>query len=115
MTMLSLTQELVVSEARVNKMAIKRKAKPMETEFYTLKNGETAYDIVDSKIKEYWKDNIYTTVVFRVGLSYNGIHYFNYTTVAYPIGNDVEYLYDWWSGELYVKLLGIKALDLVEI
>lgn len=106
MTMLSLTQELVVSEARVSKM---------EAEFYTLKNGETAYDIVGSKIKEYWEDNIHTTVVFRVGLSYNGIHYFEYTTVAYPMGHDVEYLYDWWEGEPYVKLLGIKALDLVEI
>lgn len=36
--------------------------------------------------------------------------------VASPMNfDDIEYLYDWWEGEKYIKLFGIQSVDELDI
>lgn len=36
--------------------------------------------------------------------------------IAYPIGyNGIEFLDDWWEGEQYIKLFGIKTVRELDI
>lgn len=81
-----------------------------------LKNGQTGYDIVGEYIRRYWEHNIYDTVIISMGVSYDGNTYDICKEVASPYnGNDVEFLYDWWEGERFIKLFGIKAVDEIDI
>jgi hypothetical protein len=77
-----------------------------------LNDGQTGYDVVGEYIRRYWKHNIYEVVICSIGRSYDGITYELINEVASPINfNDVEFLYDWWEGEKYIRLFGIKAVD----
>lgn len=81
-----------------------------------LKDGQTGYDIVGEYIRRYWEHNIYDTVIISMGISYDGKTYDICKEVASPYnGDDVEFLYDWWEGEKFIKLFGIKAIDEIDI
>lgn len=81
-----------------------------------LEDGQNGYDIVGEYVRRYWKHNIYTTVVVSLGVSYNGMTYELRKEIASPYNfNDVEYLYDWWEGERFIKLFGIKSVDELDI
>ena len=81
-----------------------------------LNNGQSGYDVIGDYIRRYWRNNIYTTVVVSIGTSYNGQDYSLLKEVASPMDfDDIEYLYDWWEGEKYIKLFGIKSIDELDI
>lgn len=81
-----------------------------------LKNGQTGYDIVGEYVRRYWEHNIYATVIISMGISYDGKTYDICKEIASPYnGDDVEFLYDWWEGEKFIKLFGIKAVDEIDI
>lgn len=81
-----------------------------------LKDGQTGYDIVGEYIRKYWEHNIYETVVISMGTSHDGKTYDLCKEIASPYnGDDVEFLYDWWEGEKFIKLFGIKAVDEIDI
>ncbi len=76
-----------------------------------LQDGRTAYDAVGEYIRRYWNHNIKDTVIVSIGTSYDGKAYDLRKEVASPINFDgVEFLYDWWEGEKFIKLFGIRAV-----
>lgn len=83
-----------------------------------LKDGQTGYDAVIDYIIRYWDYNIQDTVIVSIGTSYDGNTYSLHKTVAHPISSysdDIEFLDDWWEGEKYIKLFGIKTIDEVDV
>ena len=81
-----------------------------------LKDGQTGYNIVGEYIRRYWEHNIYDTVIISMGVSGDGKAYDLCKEIASPHnGDDVEFLYDWWEGEKFIKLFGIKAVDEIDI
>ena len=81
-----------------------------------LNDGQSGYDIIGDYIRRYWRNNIYATVVVSIGTSYDGQTYDLLKEIASPIDfDDIEYLYDWWEGEKYIKLFGIQSVDELDI
>lgn len=81
-----------------------------------LKDGETGYNAVGDYIQRYWEHNITDDVIVSLGTSYDGNTYDIRKEVASPIGcNGIEFLYDWWEGEKYIKLFGIKTVEELDI
>ena len=80
-----------------------------------LNDGQSGYDIVGEYIRRYWEHNIYTTVVVSIGTSHDGNAYELRKEIASPYNDGIEYLYDWWEGEKYIKLFGIKSVDELDI
>ena len=69
----------------------------------TLEDGQSGYDIVGDYIGRYWRHNgdfVDTVVV-----------YLEIYDVASPQNfDDILFDYDWWEGEKYIRLKGIKYL-----
>lgn len=81
-----------------------------------LKDGQSGYDAVGEYIRRYWEHNITDDVVVSIGASYDGNTYDLLKEVASPVGyNDIEFLCDWWEGEQYIKLFGIKTIGELDI
>lgn len=83
-----------------------------------LKDGETGYDAVVEYILRYWEHNIPADIIVSLGISYDGNTYDLMKEVAYPTGfcgNDIEFLSDWWEGQKYIKLFGIKTVRELDI
>lgn len=77
-----------------------------------LKNGQTGYDVVEEYVRRYWKHKEMTdTVVVSIGISRTGEVYEHINEVVSPCDCDVEFLYDWWEGEKFIRIFGIKSLD----
>ena len=81
-----------------------------------LKDGQTGYNAVGDYICRYWKHNIYDTVIVSLGISYDGENYELVKEVASPYNfDDIEFLYDWWEGQEYIKLFGIQTISEVDV
>lgn len=81
-----------------------------------LKDGQSGYDAVGEYIRRYWNHNITDTVIVSVGTSYDGNTYDLRKEVASPLNfDDIEFLYDWWEGEKFIKLFGIKTISELDI
>lgn len=81
-----------------------------------LKDGQTGYDIVAEYIRRYWHNNIYNTVLISMETSYDGKTYNICKEVACPREfDDVEFLNDWWEGERFIRLFGIKSIEEINI
>lgn len=81
-----------------------------------LKDGQSGYDAVCEYIRRYWNHNITDTVIVSIGTSYDGNTYDLRKEVASPLNfGDIEFLYDWWEGEKFIKLFGIKAVGELDI
>lgn len=81
-----------------------------------LKDGQSGYDAVGEYIRRYWNHNIIDTVIVSIGTSYDGKTFDLKKEVACPINfDDIEFMYDWWEGEKYIKLFGIKAVGEFDI
>ena len=81
-----------------------------------LKDGQSGYDAVGEYIHRYWEHNIVDDVIVSIGTSYDGNTYDLLKEVASPVGyNDIEFLHDWWEGEKYIKLFGIKTVRELDI
>ena len=81
-----------------------------------LKDGQSGYDVVGDYIRRYWEHNIYDDVIVSMAVSYDGNKYYTYKEVASPMDfDDIIYLSDWWEGEEFIKLFGIKAVGEIDI
>lgn len=81
-----------------------------------LKDKQNGYDVVGEYIRRYWEHNISDTVIVSLATSYDGKKYELRKEVASPYHyNDIEFLYDWWEGEKYIKLFGIKTIQELDI
>jgi len=81
-----------------------------------LKDGQSGYDAVGEYVRRYWDHNSYDTVIVSLGTSYDGNADGLHKEVASPMNlDDVEFLYDWWEGERFIKLFGIKLVDELDI
>lgn len=81
-----------------------------------LKDRQSGYDAVGEYIHRYWEHNIVDDIVVSIGTSYDGNTYNLLREVASPVGyNDIEFLHDWWEGEKYIKLFGIKTVGELDI
>lgn len=76
--------------------------------------GLSGYDVIAEFIKQFWErnGNCVDTVIFSIGTSYDGHSYAIHNEIASPVnGDDVEFLYDWWEGEQYLRLGEIRSID----
>ena len=81
-----------------------------------LNNEQSGYDVIGEYIKRYWEHNITDTVIVSIGTSYDGNTYELRKEVASPYNfDDIEFLYDWWEGEKYIKLFGIKSVEEIDV
>ena len=81
-----------------------------------LKDKQTGYDAVAEYIRRYWDHNVVEDVIVSIGTSYDGINYCLSKEVASPLSlDDIEFLSDWWEGERYIKLFGIKTISEIDI
>lgn len=81
-----------------------------------LKDRQSGYDAVGEYIRRYWEHNITDTVIVSLATSYDGKKFETRNEVASPYNyDDIEFLYDWWEGEKFIKLFGIKTLSEIEI
>ena len=81
-----------------------------------LKDGQSGYNAVANYIKRYWEHNVIDTVIISIELSNNGEKFEKHNEIASPIGfDDIEYLYDWWEGEKFINILGIKSINEIEV
>lgn len=81
-----------------------------------LKDRQTGYDAVGEYIRRYWKQHLCDTVIVSLATSYDGVKFDTLNEVASPYNfDDIEYLYDWWEGEKFIKLFGIKSIAEIKI
>ena len=84
--------------------------------YIKLNNRQTGYDAVGEYIRRYWEHNIWEDVVVSLGVSYDGKTYEFCKEVASPYNfDDIEYLNDWWEGQEFIKIFGIKAISELDI
>ena len=79
---------------------------------------DTGYDVVADRIMRYYKTHIPDTVIVSIGISYDGEKWEYMNEVAYPIdylNSNIEFLYDWWEGQKYIKLFGIESVSNLKI
>lgn len=92
-----------------------------EIQFYIdiiLNDNENGYTIIADFIHRYWSIvNTDSPVIISLELSCNGIEYKTYKGIAFLINayGGIEFCPNWWEGQKYIKLLGIKSIDDVEI
>lgn len=88
-----------------------------------LKEDETGYDVVSEYIMRYWEHGgeneipCIDGVIVHLGKSYDGKHYDESNEIVFPAFNfdNCEYLYDWWEGQEFIKIFGIKYISELEI
>ena len=84
--------------------------------YIELKDKQNGYDVISEYIRRYWEHNISDTVIVSLATSYDGDKFELRKEVASPYNyNDIEFLYDWWEGEKYIKLFGIKTIQELDI
>lgn len=81
-----------------------------------LKTGQSGYDVIGEYIHRFWDHHITDTVVVSMEISYDGNEYERSNEVASPCCfDDIEFLYDWWEGEKFIKLFGITLINDLDI
>ena len=82
-----------------------------------LTESHSGYEAVAEYIRRYWKHNVCDdAVICSIATSHDGKNFEMRNEVATPYEFDgVEFLYDWWEGEKYIKLFGIKGMSEIDI
>lgn len=85
---------------------------------FILSDQDTGYDVIEDRINRYYKTHTQDTVVVSLGISYDGENWEYMNEVAYPLdylNSAIEFLNDWWEGQRYIKLYGIKSVSNLKI
>lgn len=85
---------------------------------FTLSNHDTGYDVIAERIMRYYRTHNQDTVIVSLGISYDDKKWEYMNEVAYPIDylcSEIEFLNDWWEGQKYIKLFGIKSVSNLKI
>ena len=80
-----------------------------------LTDGQDGYEAVGKYVIEYWETICYATVMVALEISSDGKNYRRTIEIVSPYEWKCEYLHDWWEGEPYIKVLGIKDIDEIDI
>lgn len=74
------------------------------------------YETVANYIRSFWHSKYVCDVVCLIGTSWDGVNYCKTVEVAFPDENmiDVVFLNDWYEGEPFVRIFGIKCVDDIE-
>ena len=83
-----------------------------------LNDRQTGYEIIAEYIRKFWNhNNTFETVIVSLATSYDEKEYHYFNEIASPDQNFeiVEFMHDWWEGEKYIKLRGIKTIDELDI
>lgn len=83
-----------------------------------LKDGQDGYEAVGEYIRRYWRHHDRASVLISLSTSFDGktYDYWNYcATPEFPWGNEIVYNYEWWKGERYIKILGIKDVNCFDV
>lgn len=81
-----------------------------------LDDNQSGYNMVAEYVRRYWEHNMHDAVIVSLGISHDGNKYSLAKEVALPVGLDgVEFLYDWWEGEKYIKLFGIRSISELDV
>lgn len=82
-----------------------------------LEERQNGYDVIGEYIRRYWDHNTADTVIVSIGISHDdGDTYELRNEIASPMNlDDVEFLYDWWEGEKFIGLFGIKSISELDI
>ena len=81
-----------------------------------IKGKQSGYDVVEEYIRRYWERHPIDTVVVSLAVSYDGKDYSFRPDVATPDAYGcIEFLNDWWEGEKYLRLYGIKSVCEIEL
>lgn len=85
-----------------------------------LSNGQDGYSALREHIIQYWEVHGYATAVVSLATSSDGRVYRADNEIVSPHFSDdgdvlLEYLDDWWEGEEYITILGIKNLCEINI
>lgn len=85
---------------------------------FILSDQDTGYDVIGERINRYYKTHTQDTVIVSLGISYDGEKWEYMNEVAYPLdylNSAIEFLYDWWEGQRYIKLFGIESVSNLKI
>ena len=78
-----------------------------------LESGQNGYDEVGKHILDFWRGYSFCTTIVRIRKSYDGTNWDTSNEIVYPVewNSDMEWLNDWWEGQQFIRILGIKAVD----
>lgn len=81
-----------------------------------LKSEQSGYDIIGEYVRRYWEHHIIDTVIVALSTSYDGMDYNVIHEIVSPVdGDKIEFMDDWWEGEKYIRIFGIKSVNDLEI
>lgn len=82
-----------------------------------LTKEQTGYNAVAEYVKRYWAHRgLEEDVIVRIGVSYDGKSYdVDNEIVCLDMDYDMEFDSDWWEGQEYIRIYGIKAVHDIEI
>ena len=89
----------------------------------TLSDGQDGYAVVADYIRRYWNHHAEydETVIIYLETSHDGRKFYPVHDVASPItpisylDGNIEFGYDWWEGEKYIRIKGIKSIGELDI
>lgn len=78
-----------------------------------LKDGQDGYEAVEEYVDRYCQLNGYQDVIVSIATSYDGKEYNLFNEIVFPDNNCVSFTFlnDWWEGEKFIKILGIKGVN----
>ena len=79
---------------------------------FVLKDGQDGYEIVADCVLKYWEENGYGTALVQIETSYDGKEYHEANHIVSPLwyGGEMEFDYDWWEGQKYLRIYGVKNI-----
>lgn len=86
--------------------------------FFDLCPGQDAYCIIANYVEKYWEHNAYEDVVVRLAISCDGKEWKYSNEIVLLDCNKKDWVVfenDWWEGQKYIKLLGIKGVSELNI
>lgn len=83
---------------------------------FKLQSNEIAYDVIGEYVERYAEQTGEDIILVSLGISIDGISYDYETELISADQNGVFYWdSDWWEGQEYIQLLGIKGINKVEV
>ena len=82
-----------------------------------LKEKESGYEVIGEYVDRYWRHHGRHDAIVSLATSYNGRDYYALKEIFSPdaYGCGAECLNDWYEGEKYIRLFGIKNVDEIDI
>ena len=83
---------------------------------FKLQSNETGYDVINDYVDRYMEHTGEDEVIVLIATSFDGIEYDLHTEFVYKDETGcLMWLSDWWEGEKYIHLFGIKGINKVEV